>query len=72
MIYTGGAGEGVGFQKNYKSALQTNLVNASQQFKYKEKSLLAVYATWTSQFVPSSLTVWISSVCINDPSACAI
>ncbi len=37
MIYTGGAGEGVGFQKNYKSALQTNLVNASQQFKYKEK-----------------------------------
>ncbi len=61
-----------GFQRNSDSMLQTALVNASQPFKCKAVSSLAAYATWTNPLVPSSLTLWISSICIKDPSACAI
>ncbi len=60
---SGGAGEGGGFQSNSESALCNALVNANQPFKCKAVSLLAVYATWTNQLVPSSLTLNIISLC---------
>ncbi len=62
QIYTGGAGEGGGFQRSSESMLQNSPVNVREMFKYKAASSLAAYATWTNQFVPSSLTLWISAV----------
>ncbi len=57
---------------NSEIMLQTSLVNANQPFQCKAVNSLVGYATWTKLLQPSSLILYISSVCINDPSACAI
>ncbi len=36
------------------------------------QSSLAAYAMWTNPLVPGSLMQWISSICVNNSSACAI
>ncbi len=60
-----------GFRVTLKGCCEL-LVNDKRPFKCKAASSLAVYAIWTSQLLPSSLKLWISSVCINNLSACAI
>ncbi len=61
-----------GFRGTLKDTLRTALVNAKQPFKCKAAHSLAAYATRTNHLVPTSLTLWISSFCISDPSACTI
>ncbi len=46
--YTGGAGEGGGFQRNSESMPQTALVNANLPFKCKAVSSLAADSIWTN------------------------
>ncbi len=58
--------------RDSKSMLQTALLNVNHPFKCKASSSLAEYAMWTNPLVPGSLTLWISSICINNSSACTI